>query len=222
MVGGEDECARAVGAGVAGRVAAHGVGHGERGGHVAEAPPQAARGPRRRNRARGRSTWGAVIFRSTQRLRRGARAGRLHRASGVSGPCSRSASCARGHRSSSIPDPKKPLAPRGRQRLGFTPEAGSGRLLFGWRLLGCGLLRGGFLGRGLFGGGLLLAGPSSRRAFSVEVAMGNTPRHLGNILKYLNRLSDYLFVLARYCNHVMSRDDSVWQPSGSFTKPDES
>ena len=57
---------------------------------------------------------------------------------------------------------------------------------------------------------------------SVEVPMGNTPRHLGSILKYLNRLSDYLFVLARYCNHVMSRDDSVWQPSGSFAKPDES
>ncbi len=33
----------------------------------------------------------------------------------------------------------------------------------------------------------------------------------GNILAYLNRLSDYLFVLARYCNHVMSVPDVPWE-----------
>jgi cob(I)alamin adenosyltransferase len=31
------------------------------------------------------------------------------------------------------------------------------------------------------------------------------------ILAYLNRLSDYLFVLARYCNHVMGVADIPWE-----------
>ncbi len=57
---------------------------------------------------------------------------------------------------------------------------------------------------------------------SVQLPVGNTPRHLGNILKYLNRLSDYLFVLARYCNHLLDSHDSVWEASGNFPGPDES
>jgi cob(I)alamin adenosyltransferase len=32
-----------------------------------------------------------------------------------------------------------------------------------------------------------------------------------NILAYLNRLSDYLFVLARYCNHVTGVADIPWE-----------
>jgi cob(I)alamin adenosyltransferase len=31
-----------------------------------------------------------------------------------------------------------------------------------------------------------------------------------HILVFLNRLSDYLFVLARYCNHLHGRKDVVW------------
>ncbi len=56
---------------------------------------------------------------------------------------------------------------------------------------------------------------------SVEAPMGKTPKHLGNILKYLNRLSDYLFVLARYCNHLLNTHDSVWENGGAFAGPDE-
>ena len=29
---------------------------------------------------------------------------------------------------------------------------------------------------------------------------------------YLNRLSDYLFVLARYCNHINGVEDTLWEP----------
>ncbi|MDR3631811.1 MAG: cob(I)yrinic acid a,c-diamide adenosyltransferase [Desulfocapsaceae bacterium] len=31
-----------------------------------------------------------------------------------------------------------------------------------------------------------------------------------NLLTYINRLSDYLFVLARYCNHLAGVDDQIW------------
>ncbi len=32
-----------------------------------------------------------------------------------------------------------------------------------------------------------------------------------NVEKYINRLSDYFFVLARYCNHVSGTSETVWQ-----------
>ena len=32
-----------------------------------------------------------------------------------------------------------------------------------------------------------------------------------HILVFLNRLSDYLFVVARYCNHVHGIEDTLWQ-----------
>ena len=32
-----------------------------------------------------------------------------------------------------------------------------------------------------------------------------------HILVFLNRLSDYLFVVARYCNHVHGVEDTLWQ-----------
>lgn len=34
------------------------------------------------------------------------------------------------------------------------------------------------------------------------------------ILKYLNRLSDYLFVLARYTAHLLKVEDILWKPRG--------
>lgn len=35
---------------------------------------------------------------------------------------------------------------------------------------------------------------------------------LAPVLVYLNRLSDYLFVAARYCNQACGRKDIVWRP----------
>jgi cob(I)alamin adenosyltransferase len=38
---------------------------------------------------------------------------------------------------------------------------------------------------------------------------GAGPARMGT---YLNRLSDYLFVLARYCNHINGVADTAWEP----------
>jgi cob(I)alamin adenosyltransferase len=35
---------------------------------------------------------------------------------------------------------------------------------------------------------------------------------LAGMRTYLNRLSDYLFVLARYCNHLHGLKDTLWEP----------
>ena len=32
------------------------------------------------------------------------------------------------------------------------------------------------------------------------------------VIVYLNRLSDYLFVAARWANHVLGREDVLWRP----------
>jgi cob(I)alamin adenosyltransferase len=40
---------------------------------------------------------------------------------------------------------------------------------------------------------------------------GQAPSSLGPILTYLNRLSDYLFVAARFCNHSAGLSDILWQ-----------
>jgi hypothetical protein len=55
---------------------------------------------------------------------------------------------------------------------------------------------------------------------SAQAPLGSKPKHLGTVLKYLNRLSDYLFVLARYCNHTLDRRDSVWETSRRVSNPD--
>ena len=39
---------------------------------------------------------------------------------------------------------------------------------------------------------------------------GQTPEAYQAVLVYLNRLSDYLFVLARYCNHLAGEADILW------------
>jgi cob(I)alamin adenosyltransferase len=40
---------------------------------------------------------------------------------------------------------------------------------------------------------------------------GQTPDAYQAVLVYLNRLSDYLFVLARYCNHLAGEADVLWK-----------
>ena len=39
----------------------------------------------------------------------------------------------------------------------------------------------------------------------------NVPAQYRNSLIYLNRLSDYLFVLARYCNHLSDVPETLWK-----------
>ena len=46
---------------------------------------------------------------------------------------------------------------------------------------------------------------------SMEASLGKPPKHLRGVLIYLNRLSDYLFVLARYCNQYMKLPDRLWK-----------
>ena len=44
-----------------------------------------------------------------------------------------------------------------------------------------------------------------------EACEQNTPEILRKTIVYLNRLSDYLFVLARYCNRIRGIQDIQWQ-----------
>lgn len=46
---------------------------------------------------------------------------------------------------------------------------------------------------------------------SVEALVGRPPKRLKGVLVYLNRLSDYLFVLARYCNFIHNQPDDEWE-----------
>ena len=34
-----------------------------------------------------------------------------------------------------------------------------------------------------------------------------------NSIPYINRVSDYLFTLARYCNHVQKKEETIWEKS---------
>jgi len=46
---------------------------------------------------------------------------------------------------------------------------------------------------------------------SGEAVLGNPPIHLRGVIIYLNRLSDYLFTLARYCNQKFGASESFWK-----------
>jgi cob(I)alamin adenosyltransferase len=45
----------------------------------------------------------------------------------------------------------------------------------------------------------------------LKVAKAPPDASTGEILTYLNRLSDYLFVLARYCNHQTGTPETLWE-----------
>jgi cob(I)alamin adenosyltransferase len=45
---------------------------------------------------------------------------------------------------------------------------------------------------------------------SEDKTTGQTPDAYQAVLVYLNRLSDYLFVLARHCNHLAGETDILW------------
>ena len=55
---------------------------------------------------------------------------------------------------------------------------------------------------------------TERRAIELvdhEDAEPDTTDTMKQILVFLNRLSDYLFVLARYCNHLQGQEDILWK-----------
>ena len=45
----------------------------------------------------------------------------------------------------------------------------------------------------------------------IAEALDSNPESLRGVIVFLNRLSDYLFVLARYCNQLMGVPDSLWK-----------
>ena len=54
---------------------------------------------------------------------------------------------------------------------------------------------------------------AERRVVGIPEAknMNGESRKLSGVLIYLNRLSDYLFVLARYFNHIAGINDILWE-----------
>ena len=44
-----------------------------------------------------------------------------------------------------------------------------------------------------------------------EYSTGKAAQQFQMALVYLNRLSDYLFMLARYCNHIQGISDTLWK-----------
>ena len=59
-----------------------------------------------------------------------------------------------------------------------------------------------------------VARTTSRRAERRTVSLARKDPVNPEILRYLNRLSDLLFVLARWANHLAGRPDVIWQPGG--------
>ena len=52
-----------------------------------------------------------------------------------------------------------------------------------------------------------------RRAERLLVALSTEEAVSADLLRYLNRLSDYLFTLARYLTHAAGAEERVWRPS---------
>jgi len=48
-------------------------------------------------------------------------------------------------------------------------------------------------------------------SFLVESIQGEIPDQYRNAQIYLNRLSDYFFVIARYCNHLSGTTEKLWK-----------
>lgn len=54
-----------------------------------------------------------------------------------------------------------------------------------------------------------------RRAERRIIALGFEEEVDPNVTRYFNRLSDYLFILARYLNHSSGVDEIIWTPSST-------
>jgi cob(I)alamin adenosyltransferase len=48
-------------------------------------------------------------------------------------------------------------------------------------------------------------------SFLTEYFQGEIPEQYRNAQIYLNRLSDYFFVIARYCNHISGTAEKLWK-----------
>jgi len=46
---------------------------------------------------------------------------------------------------------------------------------------------------------------------SIELSFGRPAKQIKPLIVYLNRLSDYLFVFSRYCNHLAQISDDLWK-----------
>ena len=68
-------------------------------------------------------------------------------------------------------------------------------------------------GGGRAGSLLHLARSVSRRAERRAVALSQKEKVDENILKYLNRLSDLLFTMARFVNHKEKKKEVIWKKS---------
>ncbi len=53
---------------------------------------------------------------------------------------------------------------------------------------------------------------------SEEVGLGNAPKRLRGVIAYLNRLSDFLFVFAIYCNQKLGVTECFWKKNGVIEK----
>jgi len=62
----------------------------------------------------------------------------------------------------------------------------------------------------------------ARRAERAMVALSQDQEVRGIIVRYLNRLSDYLFMAARYANHDQGIDDVPWNRAQSSSSADSS
>lgn len=61
------------------------------------------------------------------------------------------------------------------------------------------------------GASLHLARSITRRAERAVVPLFEQGEVVENVLVYLNRLSDYLFVASRYVNHLLNLPETIWQ-----------
>jgi cob(I)alamin adenosyltransferase len=52
---------------------------------------------------------------------------------------------------------------------------------------------------------------AERRAVTLAATQSEKSDQTENVMVYLNRLSDYFFVLARYCNHLAGIQDVIWR-----------
>jgi cob(I)alamin adenosyltransferase len=72
------------------------------------------------------------------------------------------------------------------------------------------ILPGGHLSAGLAHPARTVCRRAERRTVALTALSDTKSENLENILIYLNRLSDYLFVMARYCNHLAGVPEIPW------------